>query len=141
MPTILVVDDTALARESVARLLEYEGYKALRAANGKEAYAILYDTIPDLILLDLMMPMMDGLQFLELMRRDYRWKDVPVIVLTGVSDDNKLVKRAWDLQIKELIPKASFGFEQLLSHVKKHVAAPPTKPEKASKSPPAPKPN
>ena len=122
MPTkILVVDDLALARESVARLLEYEGYEAIRAANGREAWATLYNETPDLILLDLMMPAMDGITFLTQLRRSPLWKDLPVIVLTGKSDDNKLVSKAWDLEIKELIPKATFGFDELLSHVRKHV--------------------
>jgi CheY-like chemotaxis protein len=121
MSTVLVVDDTALARESVAKLLEYEGFQTIRAANGKDGWATLYDHTPDLILLDLMMPMMDGVTFLRMLRRSPLWKDLPVIVLTGASDDNLLVTQARDLGIQELIPKASFGFEQLLAQVKKHV--------------------
>jgi DNA-binding response OmpR family regulator len=121
MPTILVVDDTALARESVSKLLEYEGFKTIRACNGKEGFATLYEKTPDLILLDLMMPEMDGITFLKALRRSTLWKDLPVIVLTGASDDNQLVSRAWELKVKELIPKASFGFEDLLARVKQHI--------------------
>lgn len=121
MSTVLVVDDTALARESVARLLEYEGFDTIRAANGKDGWATLYSRTPDLILLDLMMPMMDGVTFLRMLRRSVLWKDLPVIVLTGASDDDAMVAQAKGLGIAELIPKASFGFEQLLAEVKKHV--------------------
>ena len=121
MSTVLVVDDTTLARESVAKLLEYEGFQTVRAANGKDGWATLYSTTPDLILLDLMMPMMDGVTFLRMLRRSPLWKNLPVIVLTGASDDDLLVSQAKDLGIQELIPKASFGFEELLKQVKKHV--------------------
>lgn len=123
MPTVLVIDDTALARESVARLLEYEGFKTVKAANGKDGWATLYDTSPDLVLLDLAMPQMDGVTFLRMLRRSDRWQHLPVIVLTGMNDDDQLVARAKALGIQELIPKASFGFDDLLAHVKKHAPA------------------
>ena len=123
MPKILVIDDTALARESVARLLEYEGFDAMRARNGKEGWAMMYNETPDLILLDLMMPEMDGITFLRQLRRSTLWKDMPVIVLTGVDDNDKLITRAWELKVNDLIPKASFGFEDLLDRVRKHLPA------------------
>jgi DNA-binding response OmpR family regulator len=122
MPSkIMVIDDTALARESVAKLLEYEGFETLKAANGREGWAMMYNDTPDLILLDLMMPAMDGITFLRMLRRSPLWKDLPVIVLTGASDDQKLVSRAWELGIRELVPKASFGFDDLLAQVRKHL--------------------
>ena len=123
MHTILVIDDTALARESVSKLLEYEGFRALRARNGKEGWAMMYHDTPDLILLDLMMPEMDGITFLKMLRRSPLWKDMPVIVLTGVNDDDKLITRAWELKVNDLIPKASFGFEDLLDRVRRHLPA------------------
>ena len=49
MSTILVVDDTALAREAVAKLLEYEGFTVMRAVHGRDAWAMMYDNAPDLI--------------------------------------------------------------------------------------------
>ena len=124
MHTILVIDDTALARESVSKLLEYEGFRALRARNGKEGWAMMYNETPDLILLDLMMPEMDGITFLRQLRHSTLWKDLPVIVLTGVSDDDKLITRAWELKVNDLVPKASFGFEDLLARVRQHLPMP-----------------
>jgi chemosensory pili system protein ChpA (sensor histidine kinase/response regulator) len=121
MPTVLVVDDMALARESVARLLEYEGFKTIRAGNGKDGWATLYEHTPDLVLLDLAMPQMDGVTFLRMLRRSDRWRDLPVIVLTGKSEDDQMVARAKKLGIQELVPKATFGFDDLLAHVKRHV--------------------
>ena len=121
MSTILVIDDTTLARESVSKLLEYEGFRAMRAKNGREGWAMLYNDTPDLILLVLMMPEMDGITFLKMLRRSPLWKDMPVIVLTGVNDDDKLITRAWELKVNDLVPKASFGFEDLLARVKQHL--------------------
>jgi CheY-like chemotaxis protein len=122
MPVILVIDDTALARETVAKLLEHEGFQTVRAANGKEAYATLYSQTPDLVLLDLMMPEMDGITFLRMVRHSPLWEHLPVIVLTGVTDDERMIARARELHIDDLVPKATFGFEDLLVRVKKAIS-------------------
>jgi CheY-like chemotaxis protein len=121
MPVILVVDDTALNRESVAKLLEYRGFKTICAANGKEAYATLYEQTPDLVLLDLMMPEMDGLKFLRMVRRNPQWEHLPIIVLTGTRDEHKLIARAKALRIDDLIPTATFGFEDLLIRIRQAI--------------------
>jgi two-component system response regulator MprA len=119
MPLILVVDDVALARESVARLLEFEGFRTVRAANGREAYATLYSQRPDLVLLDLMMPELDGITLLRMIRRHPQWETIPIIVLTGLPDENRLVARARELGVKDIVPKATFGFEELLQRIRK----------------------
>ena len=80
MSKILVVDDSSLIRQCVAKLLEQSGHTATTAANGKEAWAMLYAGVPDLIVLDLMMPQMDGLTFLRLLRHNHFWNETPVIV-------------------------------------------------------------
>ena len=119
--TILVVDDTALARDAVAKLLEHEGFKTMRAKNGKEAWAMMYHDRPDLVLLDLMMPEMDGVTFLAMVRRDPRWRALPVVVLTGADDRDKLITRAWDLGVSDLVPKATFGVDDLVARVRQHL--------------------
>jgi CheY-like chemotaxis protein len=123
MPMILVVDDTALAREAVSRLLEFEGFTTIRASNGKEAYATLYSQRPDLVLLDLMMPEMDGITFIRMVRGHPQWETIPVIVLTGLRDDNQLVARAKELGITDLMCKATFGFEDLLTRIRRAISA------------------
>ena len=123
MAKILVIDDTALARESVAKLLEYEGFDAMRARNGKEGWAMMYNETPDLILLDLMMPEMDGVTFLSMLRRSPLWSDLPVVVLTGADDRDCLITRVWQLGVSDLVPKATFSFDELLARVWLHLAA------------------
>ena len=138
MSTILVIDDAALARELIAKFLEHEGFRAITAKNGREGWAMLYDEKPDLILLDLMMPEMDGVTFLSMLRRSPLWKDVPVVVLTGVDDRDRLITRAWGLGVSDLIPKASFGVEELLCRVRKHLPSPegPTQHKAGRSAPP-----
>jgi CheY-like chemotaxis protein len=123
MPVILVVDDAALARESVSRLLEFEGFQTVKASNGKEAYATLYSQRPDLVLLDLMMPEMDGITFMRMIRGHPQWETIPVIVLTGMQDDYHLIARARELGVADLIPKATFGFQDLLDRIRRAIAA------------------
>jgi CheY-like chemotaxis protein len=123
MSTILVVDDTQLARDAIGKILEYEGFETLRARNGREAWAMMYQHRPDLIVLDLMMPEMDGVTFLSLVRRDPRWRGTPVVVLTGADDKDHLITRAWDLGVNDLVPKATFGVDDLVGRIRHHLAA------------------
>src|SRR2546423_12268913 len=86
MHKILVVDDTEDARDVLARLLRLGGFCAVTAEDGIEALKRLELDHPDLVLLDLMMPRMNGVELLEMMRQDPRWKKGPVMLLTAVSD-------------------------------------------------------
>jgi CheY-like chemotaxis protein len=122
MHVVLVVDDAARARESVAEFLEHEGFKTILAASGKEAYATLYSQTPDIVLLDLMMPEMDGITFLQTIRHHPQWEHIPVIVLTELQDEHKLVARARLLHIDDLLPKANFGLEDLLMRIRRAIA-------------------
>jgi CheY-like chemotaxis protein len=83
---ILIVEDTPEFRESVGDFLEDEGFDTSLAADGREALAQLHDGLkPDLILLDLMMPGMGGLEFREEQLRDPALADIPVVLMTAVS--------------------------------------------------------
>ena len=81
METVLVVDDERVIREGCRRLLEPEGYRILTAANGKEALDLLPVEAPDLILCDLVMPVMGAFDVMEEVKANY--PDVPLIVITG----------------------------------------------------------
>jgi CheY-like chemotaxis protein len=118
--TILVVDDHRITREPLARLLGYEGFDAVCAGNGVEALDALERSVaPDLILLDLVMPKMDGVEFLQALRSDARWRSIPVIALTGSLDPRQL-DRLQALGVAETIGKARFTVEQLLDRVRAH---------------------
>jgi CheY-like chemotaxis protein len=88
---ILIIEDSEEIRASMSELLEAEGYCVLRAQNGRVALDQLaeYEKLPALILLDLMMPVMDGFEFRRIQRADSRLKDIPVLLMTarGEIDD------------------------------------------------------
>ena len=83
MRRILLVDDSAIAREPLAKLLAYEGYDVLAASNGLEAMETLRDHPIDLLLLDVIMPTMDGGDVAAHIKNDRLLKDVPIVFLTA----------------------------------------------------------
>jgi CheY-like chemotaxis protein len=85
-PCILVVDDDPDFRSALTDILSDEGYPLLQAANGREAFELLASHRPRLMLVDLMMPVMSGLEFLQKVRRDHVLKTIPVIVMTAAND-------------------------------------------------------
>ena len=80
---VLVVEDHASTRLLVRRMLEKEGCRVVEAENGREGLERMKQLRPDLILLDLMMPVMDGFEFASELRRTPNWRDVPIIVTTA----------------------------------------------------------
>ncbi|HET6246525.1 MAG TPA: response regulator [Tepidisphaeraceae bacterium] len=123
MLSILVVEDHAIVREPLARLLRLEGYRTLCASNGNEAIDVLESGAIDLILLDLMMPRKDGVTLLEVIRLDPRWKNLPVIVLTGIVEGSQL-DRARELSGDEILFKSRFTVEELFERIRHRLAHP-----------------
>src|ERR1041385_7268997 len=81
---ILVVDDEPMVRETLGQMLSDEGYVVDMAVDGEEALACVKAARPDVILLDLMMPGMNGRQFLQALRNDPAYEHVPVLIMTAV---------------------------------------------------------
>jgi len=90
--TILVVDDEVYLREFYQELLSRQGYKVITASNGQEALTMVNQNPPNLILLDIMMPVMDGLEVLRNLWENNMTKKIPVIVLTNAGDINNMDK-------------------------------------------------
>lgn len=86
---ILVVDDEEAIRKILVNSLKEEGFLTLEASNGKEAVASTLSNHPDLILLDLLMPEMGGMEALKAIRKDTWGAEVPVIILTNLNADNE----------------------------------------------------
>src|SRR4051812_35423319 len=86
MPTVLVVDDDKDTRESLAEAIALEGYRVRKAGDGAQAIGLMLLAAPDLVLLDLMMPGMNGWQVLEKMERDPRLMRIPVFIVTAVPN-------------------------------------------------------
>lgn len=84
--TVLVIDDADEMREYLALLLEDYGFRILDAANGKDGMAILKDNAVDIIMLDLIMPVMSGEEFLTIKQESSALADIPTIVITANED-------------------------------------------------------
>ena len=91
---ILSVDDSKTIRQKIKNLAEVIGMEVLEAENGREGLDVLEAFKGDvgLILLDVEMPVMDGYEFLRTVKRDSRYKDIPVIMLTSVSQKEKVIE-------------------------------------------------
>lgn len=87
MSTILVVEDTELLRRIYSDKLTQEGYDVVQAANGIEALSALHENVIDLVLLDLIMPQMSGLEALEHIKADPRTRDIPVLILSNLGQE------------------------------------------------------
>jgi CheY-like chemotaxis protein len=86
---ILLVEDSRFLRRASEMALGRAGYEVVTAADGEEALKIAQDQIPNLILLDMMLPKLSGLEVLRALKLDVATKDIPVIVLTALSERNK----------------------------------------------------
>ena len=114
---VLLVEDDAAAREQVRRALEQDGWEVRTAENGRVALQATAERSPDLIVLDLMMPEMDGFEFLGELRRNERWRNVPVVVVTAkdlsISDKLRL-----DGYVQRVFHKGSYRKEELLAEIR-----------------------
>jgi PleD family two-component response regulator len=91
-PKILIVDDEPFNVDTLEQELDDLGYATVSAANGKQALAQVAAEAPDLILLDIMMPEMDGFQVLSHLKAEAAWRDIPVIVISAMTDLGSVVK-------------------------------------------------
>jgi CheY-like chemotaxis protein len=103
-PVVLVVDDVERNLQLLTQILQSKGHEVMQAANGAAALAQLETRIPDVILLDLMMPGMDGLEVCQQLKAKARTQDLPIIFLTA-ANEKKLVTKALELGAVDYITK------------------------------------
>src|SRR5690349_7081928 len=112
MRKVLLIDDDASGAEAISLYLQRCGYGVTRAGNGVEALALLGGVVPDLILLDVQMPRMDGEEFLAILRSYLRWQHIPVILLTAHAD-LPAVRRAAERDRADIVSKAGIDLAKL----------------------------
>lgn len=116
---ILVIEDEQLTRQALVDELVSSGFEALEAANGEEGLNSALREHPDLILLDIVMPKMDGITVMSKLREDAWGKDVPIIMLTVLdSDDAILEKIVENKPAYYLIKKNELHAEEIVNKVK-----------------------
>jgi signal transduction histidine kinase/DNA-binding LacI/PurR family transcriptional regulator/DNA-binding response OmpR family regulator len=119
--TVLVVDDDPAIVDFHSRLVEEANCRAITAQNGREALTLLESTHPDLILLDLMMPEMDGFAVLEALRAKEATRDIPVIILTARVLSNADLERC-NRSVATILNKGIFSATETLNHIEAALA-------------------
>lgn len=121
---ILIVEDEAPLRNAVSDILTFEGFTVFQAKNGQEGLDISLKEHPDLILLDLMMPIMDGLTMLEKLRQDQEWgAAAAVILLTNINDPEK-VAQATEAGSYDFLVKSDWNIEDVVKKIKGRLGIP-----------------
>jgi signal transduction histidine kinase/DNA-binding response OmpR family regulator len=126
----MVVEDDPPSRELVRRTLEKDGWEVVEASSGSEAWDLIARRAPSLILLDLMMPDMDGFEFLDELRQRPQLRSIPVIVITAkdLSEEDRMYLNGslfLSGSVKQVLQKGRFDKQQLLDEVHQLVKQPP----------------
>ena len=121
---VLMVEDDASQRERMLGWLERPHWIVREAANGQEALDLLREEKPDVILLDLMMPEMDGFEVVAALQGDKDWRDIPVIVITSLDLDAKDRARL-NSGVQSVLVKEKFRPEDLVEHIRRLVQSRP----------------
>jgi CheY-like chemotaxis protein len=106
MGRILIVDDSSTVRLKLSRAAETLGHESRAVADGSEALSAMRDMAFDAVLLDIVMPGMDGFEVLAAAKSDPRTRDIPVIIVSGLSDTMSSVVKAMELGAADFLPKS-----------------------------------
>ncbi len=119
---ILIVEDDAPTREMMRRMLEKEGLTVIEAENGQIALERIAENQPELILLDLMMPQMDGFTFVNKLQQQESWRSIPVVVLTAkdITPEDRLRLNGY---VENILQKEAYTCEELLGQVSNLVSS------------------
>jgi hypothetical protein len=120
--TVLIVEDEPSLRELLRRMLERDGYAVAEANDGRAALEHVRERAPGVILLDLMMPVMDGFEFLAELRREEAWRQIPVIVVTA-KDLSPEERERLNGSVARILQKGAYDRQALLAEVRALVAA------------------
>jgi PAS domain S-box-containing protein len=114
--TVLIVDDEPDIREIFRRILSKENCHVLEAENGQVALQVIDRQTPHLIILDLMMPEMDGFQFIDTLRTQHRWPTIPIIVTTAkeITEDDR---RKLNGTVRKILQKGAYSQRELLDEI------------------------
>jgi HD-like signal output (HDOD) protein/CheY-like chemotaxis protein len=116
MKSVLLVDDSTICREPIAQAIRQFGFDVDTAANGQEALKKIEKSLPDLIILDLQMPVMDGMTMLNILRNDSQTKDVPVVMLTDAQKKSQIIQTL-RLGVRSYMIKSFFSLEKLQNRI------------------------
>jgi DNA-binding response OmpR family regulator len=114
---ILIIEDDRFLRELMVRKLKMEDFEVMEAEDGGEGLKKIKEGKPDLVLLDLILPEMDGFEVLEEKRKEEKIKDIPVIILSNLGQKEE-IDRGLQLGAKDYLVKAQFSPSEIIEKVK-----------------------
>jgi DNA-binding response OmpR family regulator len=117
MAKILIAEDEEMVREFLEHVLQKEGFSPILAADGEMAFAMAKEERPDLILMDVLMPYMDGFEVLHRLKETPELRSIPVIMLTAKSADTDIMI-GFDMGATDYLPKP-FSPVELLARVRR----------------------
>ena len=115
---ILVIEDEATLQRALSEVLSKEGYEVVFALDGSKGLELAQKENPDLILLDIILPKMDGFEVLKKIKENDEISKIPIIILTNLSDVND-IQKALDLGATTYLVKADFHIEDVLKKIEK----------------------
>ena len=118
---ILLAEDDKFIAKAMKGKLERSGFEVLHARDGEEALSILKDTIPDIMLLDLVMPKKGGFEVLAAINLDEKVKGLPVIILSNLGQDSD-IQKGKELGAVDYMVKANFAMKEVLEKIQFHLA-------------------
>lgn len=116
---IAVIDDDESLNNKITKMLSTLGFSVVSAYNGQEGLELIRQERPSLIILDINMPIMDGLAMLRLLRKDEGIKNTKVIVLTNVAS-SRIAMYAAELGVVDYLIKANYTYNDIIERVKKY---------------------
>ena len=121
--TVLIVEDDQSQQRALKNKLEHSGYTVVTANDGEGAVDALRSAKPDLVLLDLIMPKLDGISVLRQMKADDALRGIPVVILTNLSSGDK-VAEAMQLGTFDFLVKANYSLDDVLKKVNDRLGGP-----------------
>jgi DNA-binding response OmpR family regulator len=122
---ILIVEDEASQRKALVDKFTHEGFRVVEAKDGKDGLNVARKELPDVILLDIIMPKMDGMTMLKILREDNAWgKKVPVIMLTNQSADDRVNNEILENEPAYYLVKANWSLNDVVEKVKECLSRP-----------------
>ncbi len=116
MKNILIIEDELTLLQVLAKKFKHEGFRVFQSVDGLSGYKSAIKNHPDLILLDVIMPVMDGMTMLEKLRRDKWGKNAKVIILTNLSDAGKLSKSTLE-GVRDYLIKSDWKLDDIVKKV------------------------
>ena len=117
---ILIVEDELPLLKVLTDRFKQEGFIIFQAKNGLEGYKAALESRPDIILLDIILPILDGINMLEKVRKDSKGENIPVIILTNLNDI-KAINQAMNIGTYDYLIKSDWNLEDLVKKVKERL--------------------